>query len=79
VSGTCETVAKEMTRKVQPLWIAAAGVTIAVALRWLLPRSTGVTVYLPAQTRYIAANVLGFWFALSIAVAVALLAWPKKA
>jgi hypothetical protein len=63
-----------------PLSIVVAGFALALVLRWTLPSSTGVTFYLPRQTRYIGANVFGSWCVLvvSLTIAVIVLALQKK-
>jgi hypothetical protein len=60
------------------LWTAAAGIAIAFVLRWTLPSTTGVTIYLPGRTQYIPAKVLGSWCALVITLAIALIQAFRK-
>jgi hypothetical protein len=48
-------------------------------LRYTLPKTKGVTLYLPSQARYIPANILAFWLSLAIAVGLLLIILLKKA
>lgn len=50
------------------LLIVAFGV--AYGLRFWLPSDRGLTVYLSHTTRYIPANVIGFWMSLALPIAL---------
>lgn len=46
-----------------PLWLAS--VAVAIGCRWLLPTNHGLTFYFHRSTRYLPANVIGFWASLA--------------
>ena len=66
-----------MVKKYTVFWIGA--LLIATMLRWLLPTTRGITMYFGSSTRYIAANVLGFWAVLALSLIIFILIIVRRA
>lgn len=70
-----------MSGKWLPFGVAAAVILLAITLRWLLPSHQGLTLYFGQSTRFVPANVVGFWVGMALAavfLGVGVTSWVRR-